>query len=499
MTVHDLFAGHASFDPAAAPVEVTGLEYDSRRLRAGDLFFAFPGEHADGHQFIPAALKAGVAAVVSERPAPADFGARWIQVPHGRRALARAALSFYGRPDRRLILIGVTGTNGKTTTVFLMDSVLEAAGFLTARFGTVEHKVGRRRIPAINTTPESLDLVRMLDELCKQGGSHATFEVSSHALALGRVHGFDFHTAVFTNLSLDHLDFHKDMEEYGRHKRALLEGAGGRTPSFAVVNYDDAAGREWLASLDSPVLSYGADAGADVRAHDIDVRLDGMSFDVSTPNGAIGVRSALSGAFNVSNVLAAIATGICLNIELETIAAGIAACHAVPGRFERIDEGQPFVVILDYAHTDAALRNLIESARALLARSGDPGKIITMFGCGGDRDRGKRPLMGEIAARLSDHVILTSDNPRSEDPLDIINDILVGLRRVDVEHDSEPDREKAISLALSTASSGDIVLLAGKGHERRQTIGERSIEFDDREVARRVLHQLGHGGSSAVH
>ena len=220
MTVHDLFAGRASFDPAAAPVEVTGLEYDSRRLRAGDLFFAFPGEYADGHQFISAALKAGAAAVVSERPAPADFGARWIQVSHGRQALARAALSFYRRPDQRLVLIGVTGTNGKTTTVFLIDSVLEAAGFLTARFGTVEHKVGRRRIPAINTTPESLDLVRMLDELCKQGGSHATFEVSSHALALGRVHGFDFHTAVFTNLSLDHLDFHKNMEEYGRHKRA---------------------------------------------------------------------------------------------------------------------------------------------------------------------------------------------------------------------------------------------------------------------------------------
>jgi UDP-N-acetylmuramoyl-L-alanyl-D-glutamate--2,6-diaminopimelate ligase len=478
--------------------DAAGLQYDSRKIRPGEAFFAFPGEHVDGHQFVEQVLAAGAAAVVSEREAPAGREKVWARVAHGREALAVAALRFYGRPDRRLKLTGVTGTNGKTTTVYLVDSILAAAGAVTARFGTIEHKIGSKRYPAVNTTPESLDLVRFLVELEQQGGTHATLEVSSHALDLRRVFGMDFHTAVFTNLTRDHLDYHGDMESYARAKRRLFEGAGGARPRFGVINLDDPAGRDLTALEGFEPLLYGSAPEAVVRAEHVQLDFSGIRFRLKTPQGSVAISSPLKGEFNVHNLLAGAAAGLALGIDLEGVRGGIAACPPVPGRFEPVDKGQRFLVIVDYAHTDDALQNLIHSARALLAKSKPPGRILTVFGCGGDRDRTKRPLMGEIAGRLSDYVILTSDNPRTEDPLLIINDIRIGLQRVDARFETEPDREQAIRKILVEARRGDIVLIAGKGHETYQRIGEKSIPFDDREVARKVLRELGYGADRAT-
>jgi UDP-N-acetylmuramoyl-L-alanyl-D-glutamate--2,6-diaminopimelate ligase len=497
MTLDELVRGDLALT-AVPRKPVTGLQYDSRKIRSGEVFFAFPGENVDGHRFIVPALEAGAAAIVSEREPPAEYRDLWVQVRHGREALAEAALHFYGRPDRRVLLTGVTGTNGKTTTVFLIDAIFEAAGFRTALLGTIEYRIAGRRLPAVNTTPESLDLVRVLAELAQQGGTHATFEVSSHALELKRVHGLEFHTAVFTNLTRDHLDFHKTMENYGRAKKQLFQGAGAPPPKFAVVNQDDPLGREILALGKSEPLSYGFDARAAVVAREVDSRPGKLHLRVSTPKGDIGIDSRLSGDFNVPNILAAVATALSYNVDTGTIQRALAACPPVPGRFETVDEGQPFSVVVDYAHTDDALKNLIEAARALLERGKKPGRIITLFGCGGDRDRTKRPLMGEIAARLSDLVILTSDNPRTEDPLNIMNDILVGLRRVDTPFLTEPDRARAIRKALQEAEKGDMVLIAGKGHEAYQVIGRTSNPFDDRQVAREVLRELGYEPGEAA-
>jgi UDP-N-acetylmuramoyl-L-alanyl-D-glutamate--2,6-diaminopimelate ligase len=330
-------------------------------------------------------------------------------------------------------------------------------------------------------------------ELEQQGGTHATLEVSSHALELRRVFGMDFHTAVFTNLTRDHLDFHGDMVRYGHAKQRLFEGAGGAAPRFGVINVDDAAGRELAALKGFEPLLYGTDGQAMVRADKVQADFSGIRFRLRTPGGKTTITSPLKGDFNVHNILAAAAAGLSLGIDLETIERGIAACPPVPGRFEAVDEGQHFLVIVDYAHTDDALENLINSARHLLAKSKPPGRILTVFGCGGDRDRTKRPVMGEIAGRLSDHVILTSDNPRSEDPLLIINDIRIGLQRVDARFETEPDRAQAIRKILAEARRGDIVLIAGKGHETYQRVGERSVPFDDRQVARKVLRELGYG------
>ena len=481
---------------AVTPVprkEISGLEYDSRKLEKGNVFFAFPGEKADGHDFVPQALGAGASSVVSERQPPQQWRDLWVQVLHGREALARSALHFYGRPDRRVKLTGVTGTNGKTTTAHLVDGIFEAAGIIAARLGTIEHKVGRRRLTAINTTPESLDLVRFLAELEQQSGTHATLEVSSHALELKRIHGMDFHTVVFTNLSRDHLDFHGTMEDYGRAKQRLFEGAGGALPCFGVINQDDPFGRDLLKRAGFETLSFGLTRGAAVSADRVEALPGGLSFLARTPSGNFEVASQLRGPFNVHNILGAIAVGLTYQFDVEVIRRGISACRTVPGRFEPVDVGQPFSVLVDYAHTDDALRNLLEAAHELLQRQRQAGRIVTVFGCGGDRDRAKRPAMGEIAARLSDRVIVTSDNPRGEDPRNIINDILVGLKRVDASFQVEPDRAKAIRQALLEAREGDIVLLAGKGHETYQVIEAKAVPFDDREVARRVLRELGYG------
>jgi UDP-N-acetylmuramoyl-L-alanyl-D-glutamate--2,6-diaminopimelate ligase len=490
MTVGEVLAGvrlKQPLTPELARSMVDSLEYDSRRVKKGALFFAFPGARADGRSFAVQALDAGAVAVVSELPSPAGFRGTWIEVEHGRHALAQAARAFFGKPDDRVSLTGITGTNGKTTTSYLLDSILRAAGKVTALIGTIEYHLGDRVLPAVNTTPESLDLFCLFADLEKMGGTFATMEVSSHALALGRVYGMHFHTAVFTNLTRDHLDFHHTMEDYFAAKQVLFSGAGAPAPPFAVINRDDEHGASMKSAAETQMLWYGLGKDATVRARRISSSFEGLRFEVQAPAAQLTIRSPLIGRINVYNILAACGAALSYGLTPDIIERGIAQCSAVPGRFERVDEGQPFVVVVDYAHTDDALRNVISMARSL-----EPKRVVTLFGCGGDRDRTKRPLMGQVAAELSDFVVLTSDNPRSEDPLDIMNDVLVGLRRKDTPCLVEPDRATAIKKAIEEARPGDILILAGKGHETYQVLKDRTIAFDDREVAREVLRGFGY-------
>jgi UDP-N-acetylmuramoyl-L-alanyl-D-glutamate--2,6-diaminopimelate ligase len=470
---------------------VTGLEYDSRRVQPGFLFFAFPGARTDGREFAQQAIEKGAVATVSELPAPDGFRGRWIEVEHGRRALALVGRNFYRNPPERLMLTGVTGTNGKTTTTFLIDAVLRAAGMTTALVGTIEYRLANEVRPAVNTTPESLDLYRLFDELEQAGGTHATMEVSSHALALGRVYGITFHTAVFTNLTRDHLDFHHTMEDYFAAKRLLFAPEGTTPPQWAVINFDDPYGRQIPPAPHT--LRYGFEQGADLRGSSLEMNFQGLRFTVEHAGARVQLTSPLVGKFNAYNILAACGAALSYGLDWTTIASAIANSPRVPGRFESVQQGQPFLIVVDYAHTDDALRNVISVAREL-----HPKRVITLFGCGGDRDRSKRPLMAQAAAQTSDYVVLTSDNPRSEDPINIMNDALVGLRRFDTPHTIEPDRAKAIRAALKEARAGDIVILAGKGHETYQVLKDRVIHFDDREVARDVLRELGYHQGDGV-
>ncbi|HET8546471.1 MAG TPA: UDP-N-acetylmuramoyl-L-alanyl-D-glutamate--2,6-diaminopimelate ligase, partial [Bryobacteraceae bacterium] len=386
----------------------------------------------------------------------------------------------------RLGLTGITGTNGKTTTSYVIDSVLRTAGHTTALIGTIEYRLAGRPMRAVNTTPESLDLFDIFAELEREGGTHATMEVSSHGLALGRVYGVQFHTTVFTNLTRDHLDFHKTMEDYFAAKQLLFLGNGAAPPKCAVVNRDDAYGRAMQVDPATEVFWYGLEEGTTARASNVSSGFSGLRFEVQYGGNTYQVESPLVGEINVYNILAAWCTGVSYGIDPRVVTRGIAECRSVPGRFERVEEGQPFLVVVDYAHTDDALRNVIAVARGLATK-----RVITLFGCGGDRDRAKRPLMGMAAAEASDYVVLTSDNPRSEDPLDIMNDALVGIRRFDTPHIAEPDRGTAIRRAIEIAEPGDVVILAGKGHETYQTLKDTTIPFDDREVARGILRSFG--------
>jgi UDP-N-acetylmuramoyl-L-alanyl-D-glutamate--2,6-diaminopimelate ligase len=488
----------------AGALEIASVAYDSRQVQPGGLFVAMRGEKTDGNRYVFDALDRGACAIVSEMPrpwhadwvsvfagqevAPRDLPASvaWIQARDARKALATAAANFYGRPAEALQLVGVTGTNGKTTTVYLIDSVLRAAGATSGLLGTIAYRSPRGAQIARNTTPESLDLQRFLSEVRDSGGTHAVLEVSSHALVMERVWGCGFGVAVFTNLTRDHLDFHKTFEQYFAAKRRLFEGTGAGVPAVGVVNSDDAYGKQ-LVGLAQRTITYGLENGADVKARKFSLSFSGLEFTAQTPAGKLELRSALVGRTNVYNILAAVAVGLALGLDPEAIRAGIAELEGVPGRFEHVDAGQAFLVIVDYAHSDDALRNLLQTTRELNASS----RIITVFGCGGDRDRTKRPLMGEVAGRMSDLVVLTSDNPRSEDPLRILNDVVVGVQKTGVKYLVEPNRGRAIELALEQAQPGDIVLLAGKGHETCQVLRERTIEFDDREVARECLRQMG--------
>jgi UDP-N-acetylmuramoyl-L-alanyl-D-glutamate--2,6-diaminopimelate ligase len=489
MHLHDLLDGVALVAglPGADPA-VPSIAYDSRHVERGALFVAMRGEKTDGNNFVASAVERGAAAIASEAPRPADLpgAVAWIQVRDARKALALISANSLGRPADALKLVGITGTNGKTTTAFVVDSILRAAGHQTGLFGTIEYRTPYGARPASHTTPESLELQRFLADVRDAGGTHAAFEVSSHALALDRVWGCQFAAAVFTNLTRDHLDFHKTFDEYFAAKKKLFAGTGKGAPAVAVVNSDDPCGKQ-LAGMAPRTLTYGIHNGADINARKFALTFAGLEFTAQTPAGKIEVRSPLVGRINVYNILGAIGAGLALGLPNPTIERGIAALDAVPGRFQRMDEGQPFLVIVDYAHTDDALRNLIETAREL----NKSGRILTLFGCGGDRDRAKRPLMGEAAGSLSHRVVLTSDNPRTEDPLRIINDVVVGLQKAKADYVVEPDRARAIELLLGEARPGDIVLLAGKGHETYQILQDRTIDFDDRAMARATLRALG--------
>jgi UDP-N-acetylmuramoyl-L-alanyl-D-glutamate--2,6-diaminopimelate ligase len=503
MTFVELLYGAEILSQTGNP-SFSGLEYDSRRVKPGDVFVAMRGEASDGNRFIDQAIAAGAVAVVTDSATEKPRrDVAWAQVPHGRRALARLSANFYKRPAERLAITGITGTNGKSTTAFLLEAILNAAGRKSALVGTIEYHVAGKVLPAPHTTPEALDLDRLLAEALGHGATEVVMETSSHALAQHRVYGLPFDVAVFTNLTRDHLDYHHTMEEYFASKQILFEGCGTDAPRVAVLNIDDEYGVR-LARVSkkhrSNVLSYGLTKG-DFHAEKVDITPRGTRFDLATPQETIPLFSPLIGKVNVYNILAAAGAAYARDCRSEEIAQGVGALARVPGRFERVDCKQPFTVVVDYAHTDDALRNLTALAREFVEQAGQKGRVITVFGCGGDRDRAKRPLMGEAAGRGSDFVVLTSDNPRSEDPLAIINDAMVGLQRSGAKHQTVPDRKAAIALAIREAGSGDIVMIAGKGHENVQVTREGSIPFSDVEVARQVLHAAGYdceAGSAAA-
>ncbi len=494
MTFLELLYGAEVLSQAGNP-GISGLEYDSRRIKPGDLFVAMQGESSDGNKFIDQAIAAGAVAIVTdsatEKPR-ADVA--WAQVPHGRRALARLSANFYKKPAERLAITGITGTNGKSTTAFLIESILNAAGRKSALVGTIEYHVVGKTLLAPHTTPEALELNRILNQALGQGATETVMEVSSHALEQQRVYGIPFDVAVFTNLTRDHLDYHRTMEEYFASKQILFEGCGTEPPRAAVLNADDEYGQKLVKiskKRSSEVLTYGLAKG-DFHAEKMEITPRGTRFDLIIPDAVIPLFSPLIGKVNVYNILAAASAAYSRKCKPEEIARGAAELIRVPGRFERVDCQQPFTVVVDYAHTDDALRNLTALAREFVQQAGQKGKVITVFGCGGDRDRAKRPLMGEAAGRGSDFVILTSDNPRSEDPLAIMNDAMVGLQRSGAKYQTEPDRKAAIALAVAEANPGDIVLLAGKGHEKVQITREGTVPFDDVEVAQKVLRDAGY-------
>jgi UDP-N-acetylmuramoyl-L-alanyl-D-glutamate--2,6-diaminopimelate ligase len=479
---------------------VSGLDYDSRRVKPGDVFVAMRGESSDGNKFIDKAIAAGASAVVSDSAAenPRE-GIAWARVAHGRRALARLSANFYRRPAERLAITGITGTNGKSTTAFLVESILNAAGRKDALIGTIEYHVAGKTLRAPHTTPEALDLNRILADALGDGATEAVMEVSSHALAQQRVSGIPFDVAVFTNLTRDHLDYHHSMDEYFLAKQLLFAGCGTEAPRTAVLNADDEYGQKLVKiskQRGSEVVTYGWARG-DLHAAKVEITPRGTRFDLVTAGQTIPLFSPLLGRVNVYNIMAAAAAAYGRRCPAEAIAKGVAALSRVPGRFERVDCKQPFTLVVDYAHTDDALRNLTALARDFVKQGGQRGRVITLFGCGGDRDRAKRPLMGEAAGRGSDFVVLTSDNPRSEDPLAIINDAMVGLQRSGVKYKIEPNRRAAIALAIGEARPGDIVLLAGKGHEKVQVTKDGPVPFDDGEVARQFLRDAGYECASA--
>jgi len=484
---------------------VKGLDYDSRRVQPGWLFVAMRGETTDGNRYLDAALAAGAVAVVTDSASEAPReGVAWATVAHGRRALARISANFYKHPENRLKLVGITGTNGKTTTAYLVESILNSAARKSVLIGTIEYHVAGKVVAAPHTTPEALELERLFAQAVANGASDGVMEVSSHALAQQRVYGVPFEVAVFTNLTRDHLDFHQDSDAYFAAKRVLFEGSGTEPPPFAVLNADDEYGQKLVKTSKgrSQLFTYGIGAG-EYRPLNLEITGKGSRFDVQTSAGKLAIWTPLVGRVNVYNVLAAIATGVARGFSGPQIVEGVGALDHVPGRFQRIDEGQPFSVVVDYAHTDDALRNLTQVAREFISRDvktngGQKGRVITLFGCGGDRDKAKRPLMGEAAGKGSDFVVLTSDNPRSEEPMAIINDALPGLKATGTPHTVEPDRRKAIALAVGEAKPGDILLIAGKGHEDYQVTREGTQPFSDEHVAREALQALGYEMSSQL-
>jgi UDP-N-acetylmuramoyl-L-alanyl-D-glutamate--2,6-diaminopimelate ligase len=478
---------------ASASPEIRQIACDSRKVKPGALFFALRGAKEDGTAFIEDAVRRGAAAIAAEESIAARVApdVAVVQVRNARKALAIASANFYDHPANSLQLVAITGTNGKTTTASLVDAIIKASKSKTGLFGTIAYETPAGIYPAPNTTPESVDLQGFFAEIRDAGGKFAVLEASSHALTMERLWGCHFAAAVFTNLTREHMDYHKTFEDYFAAKKTLFTGTGGGVPETAIVNIDDEYGNQLL-GIAKNTVTYGLDASAEITTKKFQLAFNGLTFTAQTPKGKIQVASSLVGRINVYNILAAIGAAQALGLSNESIEAGIRDLESVSGRFQRIDLGQPFLVIVDYAHTDDALESLIRTARELNPK----GRIITLFGCGGSKDRTKRPVMGEVTGRLSDLTILSSDNPRSEDPLKIISDIIVGVQKTNGKYVIEPDREKAIGLAMDEARAGDIVLLCGKGHENYQILADRTLGFDDREVARRALRQRGHANSA---
>jgi UDP-N-acetylmuramoyl-L-alanyl-D-glutamate--2,6-diaminopimelate ligase len=486
-------------------IEIQGLHYDSRQVRPGGLFFALRGIAADGHRFIEMAIKAGAAAIVAEDVSTIPAGTPYAKVTDARIAMSMMAALFYGDPADRLALVGITGTNGKTTTSYVIEAILEEAGIPAAVLGTVSYRFREQAFPAPHTTPESTDLQKILREMSTLGAQGVVMEVSSHALEQHRVDGCRFDVGIFTNLTRDHLDYHRDMESYLASKKRLfselLVTDKIKPRRQAVVNIDDPYGRQIAAGAVCPVISYGLDPEAQVSARDMRFSVTGITGMLVTPIGEAAFRSHMSGRFNLYNILAAVAAGVALDLPLSAIITGIERHKKVPGRLEPVENNRGIALFVDYAHTDDALGNVLRTLREVAT-----GRIITIFGCGGDRDRGKRSLMGEVAGRFSALTIVTSDNPRTENPTLIMADIRSGIQSLGIRSYAVAElsdafaekgyvlvesRREAIRLAVRLARPGDIVLLAGKGHEEYQIIGTERFHFDDREEAADALRELG--------
>ena len=467
-------------------VGIAGIEADSRRVGPGCLFVALRGEACDGNDFVGAALAAGAAAVLSQKRRPPGTETAWVRVPDARAALAHVARRWQRAPDSELTLVGLTGTNGKTSVAHLLQAILGRCRGPAGRIGTISYSTGRREIPAELTTPEAPQIVAMLREMRDAGCRSAALEASSHAIDRKRVLALEFDLLVFTNLSRDHLDYHGDMESYYRAKRGLFRTRGESSPPpLAAINIDDPWGRRLRGEVDLECVAFGEAADADVRPLDVEIGFEGTRLAVATPNEQYAVESRLIGRPNVQNILAACAAAHALGFAGRDAAAALAEAPPVRGRLERVPAGRGYEVIVDYAHTDDALRRLLLTARELTR-----GRVLVVFGCGGDRDRGKRPLMGAHAAALADVAVLTSDNPRSEDPLAIIAEVEAGMAAAPeprAELHTIPDRRRAIEAALALARTGDLVLVAGKGHEDYQLVGGRRLHFDDREAVMEAI------------
>jgi len=461
---------------------ISGLSYNSRSVKAGDLFIAVQGTASHGNRFAQEAIRQGAIALMTDKPIDGHHDVPVIFVPDARTAKAEVAAHFYRHPSQRLSCIGITGTNGKTTVSYMLKAILEQDGQSTGLIGTIRHHVGKRTETSKNTTPDSVDLQRYLAEMVDENQARSIMEVSSHALSQNRVGEVVFKTGVFTNLSREHLDYHASMEAYGDAKALLFSSLP--PDAVAVINADDPAGEKMIQACRCPVIRYGFCPGVDVTAEVRRLDIDGFSLILKTPLGEVDITSRLPGRFNVVNAMAASAAAISLDAPLSAIKSGFETLRSIEGRMESIDCGQDFRVIVDYAHTPDALENILSNLKPITV-----GRLITVFGCGGDRDRSKRPLMAEAAGSLSTHSFITSDNPRTEDPRRIIDDILQGIVP-GISYDVEPDRKRAIEAAIAMARGGDIVVIAGKGHENYQILNDGTVDFDDRQVTKETLWNL---------
>jgi UDP-N-acetylmuramyl-tripeptide synthetase len=469
--------------------EVSNVTHDSRQAQKGTLFAAIRGLTTDGHRFVADVIRRGAVGIISEFDAPENFPAAWLKVKDARAALAKAASIVYGNPSHYLNLVGITGTNGKTTTTYLCFALAQAGGDKAAMLTTVEYRIGEKSEPAVRTTPEASDTNQFLRAALDENCQTAVMETSSQALDLRRCDWLRFKVAIFTNLTRDHLDYHGTMENYYDSKKRLFDGRTGEKPASSVINIDDKWGAKLASELKDngqKVITFAQNNPADLTAENIEVSLlKGTSFDLKTPRGNRKITSPLVGKPHVYNMLAATATALELGYNLDEISDGLKTCVGAPGRFERVPTDAEFAVVVDYAHSDDALLNTLQTARELTS-----GKIITVFGCGGDRDKTKRQPMGEVAGENSDLVIVTSDNPRTENPFQIIEEIEIGLKKTDCPFLTNTDRREAIHQAIARAKPNDVVLIAGKGHETYQVVGSEKFHFDDREIAREALQKL---------